>query len=151
VDGVVHARVYTGYTEAWQEGPQGASLSRACRRGRDREMLRRRPFVRLWTRHIVQEEAAGKAEEGQGADAGVWQRIDPSESFHRSTTDEREVVYLWFITMLLAKSQTLQDHVSKRDKGHGPERFLDFRPQKHQIEAQPVRRSLRTDYASIVL
>jgi hypothetical protein len=27
----------------------------------------------LWRRHIAQEEAAGKAEEGQGADAGIWE------------------------------------------------------------------------------
>src|SRR3546814_19918223 len=46
----------------------------------------------LWRRHHPQEKAARKAEEGQGPDAGVWQRLDPSRSHHRRAADGGGVV-----------------------------------------------------------
>src|SRR3546814_13267572 len=43
----------------------------------------------LWRGHQPQEEAAGKAEGGQEADAGIWFRFNPSGSLYRSATDGR--------------------------------------------------------------
>lgn len=41
----------------------------------------------LWRRYIAQEEAAGKAEEGEGADAGVWEYEHPAGSVYCGVAD----------------------------------------------------------------
>jgi GTP-binding protein LepA len=51
--------------------------------GRDRQML--------WRRHQPQEKAAGKAEKGQGADARIWECIDPAGSVYCGVADGRGV------------------------------------------------------------
>src|SRR3546814_20928321 len=43
----------------------------------------------LWRGHQPQEKAAGKAEGGQEADAGIWFRFNPSGSLYRSAADGR--------------------------------------------------------------
>jgi hypothetical protein len=52
---------------------------RGAAQGRDRQML--------WRRHQPQEEAAGKAEGRQEADAGIWQRQIPQEAFIARAAD----------------------------------------------------------------
>ena len=56
------------------------TIARAAQ-GRDREMLRRR--------RDAQAQAAGEAEGGQEADAGVWQRLDSAGGVHRGPAHGR--------------------------------------------------------------